>query len=260
LPTSAADFCCHEHPLDPQLPSVRLTPLYPPQPASCLRWRLRASDDTKLSTTTPDSRCRHLRPWVATQLTLRPPAAATFTVPRKALDFPNVNPRQRFSAEHEPDEATTDAPCHNLGFVWFPSRFQESQDPLPFHLVTGACSTGSRASSTDRSRRALLLTHVQSISLRAATGTLALPPIGPASDTRSRTFLRARPKHLPGYSPESSGHVPPADFCSRRPTSTPPSCPNLLAFLRWRTIALGVAASLAGHCQPGFQRPGGALR
>jgi len=93
LPTSAADFCCHEHPMDPQLPSLRLAPLCPPRPARRPHRRLRASEDAQLSTATPDSRCRHLRPWVATQLTLRPPVVATFIVPRKALGCPSIDPR-----------------------------------------------------------------------------------------------------------------------------------------------------------------------
>lgn len=81
LPTSAADLCCHEYPLDPQLPSLWLAPFRPPRPASCPLPRLHAAETIRPSTPMPDSRCRHLRPWVATQLTLRPPAAATFTVP-----------------------------------------------------------------------------------------------------------------------------------------------------------------------------------
>lgn len=92
LPTSAADLCCHEHPLDPQLPSLRLAPFRPSRPASCPRPRLHAHDNIRPSTTMPDSRCRHLRPWVATQLTLRPPAAATFTVPRRVPGFPSFGP------------------------------------------------------------------------------------------------------------------------------------------------------------------------
>jgi hypothetical protein len=71
----------------------------------------------------------------------------------------------------------------------------------------------SRASSIGKSR-----------SLRptlAPRTSLCGPPLvsrfchrDPASDMRSRTTLRARPKHLTGYSPEPLGHMTPTDFCS----------------------------------------------
>lgn len=94
LPTSAADFCCHEYPLDLQIPSLRLAPFRPPRPASCLHRRSRTSVDTKLSTTTSVGRCRRPRPWVVTQLTLRPPAAVAFIFPRGAPSCPGVDSRR----------------------------------------------------------------------------------------------------------------------------------------------------------------------
>lgn len=81
-------FSCHENPADPQLPSTRLSPHRPPRPAHYPRPRVSPNADTRPSTTVPNSRCRHLRPWVATQLTLRRPIVATFD----AAGFPTGDP------------------------------------------------------------------------------------------------------------------------------------------------------------------------
>jgi len=94
-PTSAADFCCHEYPSGSPLPSSRLAPFCPPRPASCLHRRLRASDDTRLSTTTPDSRCWHLRPRVATQLTLRHQQQPRSSYPEGASACAGISSRPR---------------------------------------------------------------------------------------------------------------------------------------------------------------------
>lgn len=175
LPTSAADLCCHEHPLDPQLPSLRLTPFRPPRPASCPLPRLHAADDIRPSTPMPDSRCRHLRPWVATQLTLRPPAAAAFTVPEgcpvaralAAVSFLG-RPATRFGDHKRP-----------LSQPWLRLVAQPApREPGPASLTPHQERElpRSRAPSTGRSRRASPVACAPSAALRAATGFLALPP------------------------------------------------------------------------------------
>jgi hypothetical protein len=61
-PTSAADFCCHEHPRASSSQACGLRRIVRRDLPQCPRRRLRASGDPGPSTTTPDSRCRHLRP------------------------------------------------------------------------------------------------------------------------------------------------------------------------------------------------------
>lgn len=138
LPTSAADFCCHEHPLDPQLPSLRLAPFRPPRPASRLRGRLRVRADVRPSTTMPNSRCRHLRPWVATQLTLRPPAAATFTVPRRVPGFPSINPRRLFPPAASPMRRPQTPPVTILVPPGCPDRSKRARIRFP-HTLSQIC-------------------------------------------------------------------------------------------------------------------------
>jgi len=94
-PTSAADFCCHEHPLGSQLPSPRLASPGPPRPARSLCRRLSASSKTEPSSTMSNSRFRHLRPWVVTWLTPRLPAAATCAALPETPAASGVDPRQR---------------------------------------------------------------------------------------------------------------------------------------------------------------------
>jgi hypothetical protein len=56
---------------NPPLPSLGLSPCRPPRPASRIPSDLRPSFHAPSSTATPNSRCRHLRPWVATHSVLR---------------------------------------------------------------------------------------------------------------------------------------------------------------------------------------------
>jgi hypothetical protein len=94
----------------------------------------------------------------------------------KGARFPEHQPASAFSAEHEPDEATTDAPCHNLGCR--PVTRPAPREPGPASLTPRqkCVFPGSRASSAGRSRRAPPLACAWSAALRAATGTLASPP------------------------------------------------------------------------------------
>jgi hypothetical protein len=68
---------CHEYPLGLQFPGRRLSPLSPPRCICCPSMREHRSEH-QIVTATSDSRERHLRPWMATHLTARPPAEATF--------------------------------------------------------------------------------------------------------------------------------------------------------------------------------------
>jgi hypothetical protein len=110
--------CCHEYPPDLQLPGSRLSPRRPPQPSLPPCPRVSTDTATRLSTTMPDSRYRHLRPWVSSTLDGVPPAAAAFP----ASGYPPGLPKSRqlastLSAENEPGTATTDALGRHLGFA-----------------------------------------------------------------------------------------------------------------------------------------------
>jgi len=130
----------------------------------------------------------------------------------RGAQLPGRRPAPALSASHEPDEATTDAPCHTLGSTRLPSWRQESQDPLPSHLVTDASSPnpGRLPPAGPAGFRPLLARRTWPLGPPLASW---LCHQNPASDMRSRTTLCARPKHRAGYSPESPGHMPPTDFC-----------------------------------------------
>lgn len=78
-----------EHPADAQLPSVRLSPFRPPQQVPTGP-TLSHEPGGASSTTTPNCRCRHPRPWVVTQLTPRAPAAARVTTSMRAAGTPTT--------------------------------------------------------------------------------------------------------------------------------------------------------------------------
>jgi hypothetical protein len=246
LPTSAADFCCHEHPSDPQLSSLRLAPCRPPRPASCLRRRLRANDDPRPSTTTPDSRCRHLRPRVATQLTLRPSAAAAFTVPRRAPARASVGspPRYRRIANPVRRPLTPPvAPSLPSGCPAGPerarTRFAHAPSRARIVRIRSAFHRQVPPSSAPRLR-----------SERGPSGRHRHP--GLATEMGLPTCVHA---HLCALDPsaEPAIHRSPQATCRLptsavgRPTSTPPSCPDLLAWMQWQATAREVATALAGH-------------
>jgi hypothetical protein len=175
LPTSAADFCCHEH---PRASSSR---------ACGLRRTVRrdlpcapAGACARAATRDRPRRCRIAVAGISDpewplQLTLRRPAAAAFTVPRgvpagASLDLrprcrrgtnpvrrpltPPVAPRRRPVARAAPRRPGSALPMLR----------QEHRLPEP------------RAPSTDRSRRALPRARARSVTLRAATATPAWPP------------------------------------------------------------------------------------
>jgi hypothetical protein len=83
---------------------------------------------------------------------------------------------------------------------------------------------------------------------------------GLASDTRSRTLLLARPKSLPGYSPESFGLVPPIDFYSCQTHDHTLDLPKPRHVIDGKPSRDRVTVSLARSHQPGFFRSGVALR
>jgi hypothetical protein len=246
LLTSAADFCCHEHPSGPQLSSLRLAPCRPPRPAPCLRRRLRASDDPRPSTTTSNSRCRHLRPRVATQLTLRPPAAAAFTVPRRAPAGAGVGSPPRYRRIANPVRRPLTPPvapslpsgCPSgpkrarTRFAHAPSRARPPRIRGAFHRqVPPSCAPRLRSE-------------------RGPSGRHRHP--GLATEVRLPTCVHAHlcaldPSAVPAIrrSPQATCRLPTS--ADGRPTSTPPSCPDPLAWMRWQATAREVATALAGH-------------
>jgi hypothetical protein len=164
------------------------------------------------------------------------------------------------SADHEPGEATTNAPCHHLLPERFPSRSENGQDMFPTLLVKRLVFLTSRASSTGRSLKSPPRVFTRSVYLRAATSTLALPPW-----VQLPTRVHAHPCAL-DPSPEPAIRRSCRATCRLptsavgRPTSTPSSHPNPVASCGSKLPRARVVTSLAGHLQPDSHRPGGALR
>jgi hypothetical protein len=221
---------CHEHPLSLQLPSLRLAPFRPSRPSPCLHLRANAGTDTKPSTTTPDSRCRHLRPQVAAHYDGAPTSCSHV-------------PRFRF-----PERPPVVLVATRYGVIGRSRvRRGDSRHPLspaPFQPVSRPSRRKPEPVSTaPRQRRSFLELRVPSIgksrwfrpllALRACPlGPPLISRLGhrePASDMRSRTTLRARPKHLPVIhrSPRATCRLPTSAV--GRPTNTPTSLPNLAA-------------------------------
>lgn len=114
----------------------------------------------------------------------------------------------------EPGELTTDAlvvPSCSMGEpsrrkrpgLLSPATRQRRQFPQP------------RAPSADQSCSAPPFACAPDATSQAATGPLASPPGIQLPTCVHAHFVRARPKHLPGYSPEPLSHMPPIDFCNR---------------------------------------------
>jgi hypothetical protein len=245
-----ADFCSRlllsRAPASLQLSSVRLAPQCPPRPASCHHRRLRASGDPRPSTTTPDSRCRHLRPRVTSQLTLRRPAAAAFTVPRGAPAAAGLglrprcrrsaNPVRRLLTPPVAPAAPSGCPAGSsrarIRFAHAPSRarapriqgaFHRQVPPSPAPCLRTARGPSGRHRHPDLAAGMGLPTCVHAHSR-------ALDPSTVPAIHRSAQATCRLPTSAVG-----------------RPTSTPTSCPNHLARMRWRTTARDVATALAGH-------------
>lgn len=142
---------CHEHPPDPQLPVFRLAPLQSPRPRPLPLPARERSYRPRLSTKTLNSRRRHLQHWMATQLTLRQPAAVTTSSLTGAPLGGKLT--EACLARHEPDAMPASAPCHNLQTDWRTARLEECQNPFSTRPVKVA-----RSANPER-----------------------LPPIGPAA-------------------------------------------------------------------------------
>lgn len=105
---SAADLLSRA-PAEPQLSSAWISPRRPLRPADPHRQHVCVGDVDLPSAPAPGSRCRHPRPRVTSQLTLRPPAAATITAPTGVPDLSGIVLASALSAVHEPSDATTGA-------------------------------------------------------------------------------------------------------------------------------------------------------
>lgn len=245
-----ADFCSRlllsREPVRLQLPSARLAPHRSPRPVSCPRRRLRASGDPPPSTTTPDSRCRHLRPRVTPQLTLRRPAAAAFTAPRGAPAGAGLglrprcrraaNPARRLLtppvAPAAPSGCPAGSPRARIRFACAPPRAQAPR-------IQGAFHRQVPPSPAPRSR-----------TKRRPSGRHRHP--GLAAGMGLPTCVHAHPRALDPSTVPAIHRSAPATCrlptsAVGRPTSTPTSCPDLLGWLRWQATAREVAAALAGH-------------
>jgi hypothetical protein len=121
------------------------------------------------SQATPESRCRPLRPWVATRLTPCRPAAIRVTASPCERNRRAAIAQEGVLGPQEPGELTTGAPTSLDG-----SR-RGGPGSVPKRLVKLAWGARPGTPSTDRSRTP----HEGSSpspSTRAATGTLVLPP------------------------------------------------------------------------------------
>jgi hypothetical protein len=245
-----ADFCSRlllsRAPASLQLSSLRLAPQCPPRPASCPRWRSRASGDPRPSTTMWDSRCRHLRPRVALQLTLPWPAAAAFTVPRGAPARAGLGLRPRYRrnanpvrrpltppvAPAAPSGCPAGSPKARIRFARAPSRVRAPRTQGAFHRqVPPSLAPRLRAGRDPAGRhRHPGLTAGMGLPTCVHAHSRALDPSTVPAIHRSTQATCRLPTSAVG-----------------RPTSTPTSCPNHLARMRWRTTARDVATALAGH-------------
>jgi hypothetical protein len=174
-PTSATDFCCHEHPLGSQLPSPRLTPPGPSRPARSSCRRRSASSKTEPSSTMSDSRFRYLRPWVVTWLTPRLPAAATSAVLPETLVVFGSRPASAFSAVRKPGEMAPYASCRNPRAIRRTDWRADRQSPFPPLHVNAAAFASSRRLPPTGPAGPRPCFH-SNVSLRAATGTPVSPP------------------------------------------------------------------------------------
>lgn len=204
---------CHENPLDPQLPSVRLSPLRSPQPVHRLGTRLHANANVEPFRTTPDSRRRHFWPWVETCLTARQPTEAAYN----ATGYPKGDP---WAGRNSPRLCRPNT-----------SPMRRSQTPSVAPSTRTGCPSfvekaricSARTASTARTPQIQGVFHrqVPRPSLRACTpradqkAATDLPALPPESSVRHAFThaLCARPTSYRLFArPER--HVPPTDFCS----------------------------------------------
>jgi hypothetical protein len=241
-------------------PSFRLSPFRPPRPAPRFRPSQRPRFHALPSTTAPNSRCRHLRPWVVTQLVLRlQPLPAS--PPRRVARCPELLARAGVLSRTRARRADSQAPPVALSFLPWHPRFS-SKGPGPL----------SRAVHQDRTRVA---------------GPRRLPPAGPidraprlrsehsfpgrhwypgfaanspASDMLSRSAPpSARPKPLAGFHRSAWATCRLPTSATERSPNTPTNCPNPVACCSGEPLREQVATPLAKPHQPSCLRPGVAL-
>jgi len=212
-PTSAADFCCHEHPLGSQFPSPRLAPPGPSRPARSPCRRLSASSETEPSSTMSNSRFRHLRPWVVTWLTPRLPAAATCAALPEIPVASGTDPRQRSRLSASPVRWLHTPPVMIPASPGEPTVARTTR--TRFHCCT----------SMKQLPRARDVFHrqVPQVLVRVFTRTLPYePPLVPRFRHREPSFRHAFTFPLgaldqsvwPAIRWWPSGHMPPTGFCN----------------------------------------------
>lgn len=114
----------------------------------------------------------------------------------------------------EPDGLTPDALVVSPGWVGEPPALRR---PGPLSLVRRQPRQlpQPRAPSADQSCSTPPFACAPDAAFQAATGLLALPPALQLPTCVHAHWVCARPRHLPGYSPEPLSHMPPIDFCNR---------------------------------------------
>jgi hypothetical protein len=211
-PTSAADFCCHEHPLRSQLPSLRLTPHGPSRPARPLCRRQSVSSETEPSSTMSDSHCWRLRPWVAAWLTPRLPAAATCAALPETPKALGVDPRQLCRLSASPVRWLHTPPVAIRTTAGKPTDGRTTRARFPCRTSLGSFRE-LEASFTARSRGPILA---------FARMLPNEPPLVPRFCHREPSFRHAFTLPLggldrrvhPAIHRRPSGHMPPIGFCN----------------------------------------------
>jgi hypothetical protein len=128
-------------------------------------------------------------------------------------------------------DLATDTPCHTPRIPRL--------SPVA-HEVPRALSTHDAPTAAAFQTRSAFHRWIPSAPpLAGAEGATSGPPLmprlsrlGPASDTRSPTSLRARSSRLAGYSPERLGHVPSIDFCNCQDSRARPRTAQTPPFVR----------------------------
>ena len=168
-------------------------------------------------------------------MTVRQPAAARLAHPNGGCPFWTAT-LTGVVGPQEPDDLTTDALVVSFSSVDKPLRPKRPGLLLPATRQRRRFLQ-PRAPSADRSCSTSPFACAPDAIFQAATGPLVLPP-GIQLPTCVHTHtVRARPKHLPGYSPEPLSHMPPIDFCNRTTHEHACESPKPCRFERQRTTA-----------------------
>jgi len=158
--------------------------------------------------------------------------------------------------ENEPSEATTDALCRAVPRPWFPKYASRSQDSLH-----SQATKPSRFRYPERlppmSPTGLTPRLHAELNLRAATGTLALPPRAQLPTwVHARLLSRARLRHLPALRRGAWATCRPPTSAIVRSTSTPSTLPDPRRQSQQRAATRLGNATLAGDTSRAFPGQG----